>query len=365
MKILYLANFLEGTGWGQASLNNILALDSVGADLVLRPLSFNGAVRKVPDRIHELMARDISNIDVCIQHTLPTFYCYNGSYKNIGYYEAETNDYSSSMWPKHINLLDRAWVPTELNRKQAEVSGVSIPISVVNHCIDTDKYYNLVPSASVDELENSYNFCFVGELSKRKNIGAILRAFYSEFHPSENVGLFLKLNSPGLSDVQCMEKFTILDESIRRGMKYRQNYRAPSVITYFESYNNLLSIMSQCHCFVSASHGEAWCYPALEALALGLNVLYTADTGVEEFAMPPHSYAVKSHTVPCFGANETLPEIYSCRDSWQEIDVPSLMFGMRNMYEQRHNQDRKKIAQSISKFGYEEVGRQMLEALNA
>lgn len=363
-KILWISNYHESTGWGNVSLNNILALDSTGTDIVLRPISFGGPLKKLTPRILDLQERDISNVDVCIQHILPTSMVYNGSYgKNIAYYEAETSNYYDSMWTKYINLLDESWVPSLVNKNNAEWSGVTNPVKVVNHCIEWDRYQNFKPTAHVDELDGPYNFCFVGELAKRKNIAAIIRAFHTEFHPSENVGLFLKLNSPALNSDQCMDKFNQYHQVIKDGLKLRARYKDVSVITGHESYSNVLSMMKQCHCFVSASYGESWCQPALDALALGLNVIYTNGTGTQEFC-GPGTIAVKSNLSPCFGAIDTLPNLYSANDLWRDIDIMDLMYSMRNMYEQRNNQDRNKIAESVKYLDYKEVGKKMLEAIN-
>ena len=36
MKVLYFGHYKEGTGWAQAAIDYILALDSVGVDVVCR-----------------------------------------------------------------------------------------------------------------------------------------------------------------------------------------------------------------------------------------------------------------------------------------------------------------------------------------
>ena len=42
MKVLYISNYKDGTGWGNAATDYILAMDSVGIDVVCRSISFNG-----------------------------------------------------------------------------------------------------------------------------------------------------------------------------------------------------------------------------------------------------------------------------------------------------------------------------------
>ena len=53
MKVLYIGNYNDGTGWGNACLNNILALDRAGVDVVPRAITFNNSDTTVNTRIRE------------------------------------------------------------------------------------------------------------------------------------------------------------------------------------------------------------------------------------------------------------------------------------------------------------------------
>ena len=77
MKVLYIGNYRDGTGWGNACANNILALDSVGVNVVPRAITFNGSKQTQSQRIAELEEQSEAGADVCIQHTLPNLYSYN------------------------------------------------------------------------------------------------------------------------------------------------------------------------------------------------------------------------------------------------------------------------------------------------
>ena len=39
-KVLYIGHYKDGTGWGNAALNNILAMDAVGIDVVPRAITY-------------------------------------------------------------------------------------------------------------------------------------------------------------------------------------------------------------------------------------------------------------------------------------------------------------------------------------
>ena len=41
MKVLYIGCYRDHTGWGQAAIDYILSMDSVGIDVVCRPLKLN------------------------------------------------------------------------------------------------------------------------------------------------------------------------------------------------------------------------------------------------------------------------------------------------------------------------------------
>ena len=54
MKVLYIGCYREGTGWGQAAIDYILAMDSVGIDVVPRAVKLNNNQPELPQRILEL-----------------------------------------------------------------------------------------------------------------------------------------------------------------------------------------------------------------------------------------------------------------------------------------------------------------------
>ena len=170
MKVLYIGNYNDGTGWGNASLNNILALDSAGVNVVPRAITFNNSNKTSNQRVRELEGQSERGSDVCIQHTLPNLYHCNTSIKNIGIFYTETNTFSESMWPKYINLMDEAWVANSQMLKASTASGVKVPTKICPLPIHLEDYADVEDCASIGEFDGCFNFCFVGEFVKRKNI---------------------------------------------------------------------------------------------------------------------------------------------------------------------------------------------------
>ena len=63
MKVLYLGHYREFSGWAKAAIDQILALDSVGVDVVCRSIDLTNNLNKdLPDRIIELEEKSIGNI---------------------------------------------------------------------------------------------------------------------------------------------------------------------------------------------------------------------------------------------------------------------------------------------------------------
>ena len=92
MKALYIGHYKDGTGWGNAALNNILALNVAGVDVVPRPITYELEDKVNNEVIEKLEQKDPTNCDIVIQHTLPSNYCYDGRFKkNIGVLCAESS----------------------------------------------------------------------------------------------------------------------------------------------------------------------------------------------------------------------------------------------------------------------------------
>lgn len=361
MKVLYISNAQEITGWGDCSYLKIKGLVEAGVDVAFKGLHFGAPVRRC-SLLEELKEKSTKNCDVVIQHTLPHFYSRMKDVKHIGAYETEGSFYKS-MWYKYINLMDEVIVPSSSSETDSLVSGVNRPIKVIPHAIEFNKYQNIEKTATIDGLKNGFNFCFVGEFVKRKNLRALLTAFHLEFHPSENVNLFLKLHKSGVSNEECLNLYQILNHDVVTGLKIKG--RSSKIYTLCEHMrkNDLLSLMSQCHCFVNPSFGESWTIPALEAMALGLNVIYNKNIGTHDFANHKHCYPVISQPVNCFGAVDSLPNLYNGHDYWYNIDIVALRSALRDAYINRNNVDRESIKQQASLYDYKIIGEMLCNSI--
>lgn len=354
MKVLYIGNYRDASGWGAAAEANILALHSAGIDVVTRPVSFGNQKNPHPI-IVELENKKCKGADICVQHVLPEHYYYNSKIKNIGFYCYETNSLEFSGWKPRLEMMDQLWVMSTEDEVTANSSGL-YNTELVKFSIDPNKYDPTMNVVDIKELaQNQYNFVFVGDWNKRKDLLSLLRAYYTEFHPSEPVGLLIKLSS--VDQKKCLEEFHKLNEYVKSGLKIRKNYQEISVICGDMQFDHYISALNQCDCFVCPSHGESCCIPAVEAQALGLSVIATQGIGLETYLM--HGFIVQSTTDDCFGMESSLPEIQTAREQWKQINVSQLRMAMRSFYQ---NESVNKIEQSKkykTEFSHQSIGEEL------
>jgi|TARA_R110000824_G_scaffold126068_1_gene285430 glycosyltransferase involved in cell wall biosynthesis len=359
MKILYIGNYRDGTGWGNAGLNNILALHSAGVDVVPRAITFEAADKDYPEEIKTLEKKSTDGCDVCIQHTLPHLYSYDSRYKNIGYLAVETSNFTDTGWQHYANLMDEIWVPSEAAESACISSGVTKPIKIAPHSLDMTKYKAVNGGNQIKEMQSTFNFVFIGEFVERKNLKALIQAFHMEFDTHEPVNLFIKTSKTSIENIQRYAK------EIKNGLKIRTKYKEEIIVAGRLEDVDYISVLGQCHCFVMPSRGEAFCIPALEAMALNIPVIHTANTGMDDFCI---GEAVPSSPTPCLGAMSTLSNLDTAKSDWREINIRELCAAMRRAYQNWHS-DTGKIQKGQVKavaetYDHKSIGHEMKELLN-
>lgn len=323
MKVLYIGHYKDGTGWGNAALNNILALNSAGVDVVPRAITYEEKDKVKNETIEKLEQKTQSDCTVVIQHTLPSNYCYDGRFdKNIGVLCAESSNFNQTDWARNCNMMDEIWVPNEVTRKICLKSGVTVPVKLAKYSLDISQYE---PSKKVciQEMRDNFVFGFVGEFIERKNIQALIRAFHMTFDARDDVKLFIKTSKRSVPEVQEYCKH------IKKGLKLPKFFSEEIIICGSVPQKEYVDIISQIDCFVMPSRGESFCIPSLEVLAMGIPSIWTEDIGMDHVIGLP----VPSRDVPCFGAIETLEDIDTAMSTWKEIDIIKLSDSMRRMYE--------------------------------
>lgn len=360
MKVLFIGNYRNYSGWGDAAYNKILSMYSAGIDLYLNNLDFNQGYRQC-QLLDELERKKTNKFDYIIQYTLPELYHYESNGKVIGNYECEAT-FTTSGWHKHINMLDEAWVSCEESAFQSRVSGVDKPIHIIPNAVNLEAIRTNPIAAEIGELQGGYNFLFVGELTKRKNVRALLEAFHLEFHPDENVNLFLKLNKTGHSSSDTYNVFQSLNENVKNSLRIRKHYKEVICKTDYVPTQHLWAMMQNCHCFVCPSFGEGWCIPAIESQAMGLQMVYNEKTAVRDYA---HKQQVSfaAYKSPCIGVVDGKENLYNAYEYWSDFKIENLMQSMRYAYETRNTFNKEAVIEHTKQWSIENVGQKIKEQL--
>jgi glycosyltransferase involved in cell wall biosynthesis len=378
MKVLYIGHYRDVSGWARAASDYILAMDSVGIDIVCRPIKLNASVAPIHPRIEELESKSSKGCDICIQHVLPHHMDYNGSFKkNIALYATETSDMLMSGWPAKINQLDEAWVINNSMVDSSKKSNIDIPIKVIPHAADISRFEADIEPLDLGSYNSDFLFYFVGDADSRKNLPSLLKAFHLEFFPNEAASLVIKTNKYGMESQELTKQMETLCSNIKNGLKLYGNipsYKQEIIITGYMDEEQLVSLHKRCDCYLCPSYGEAWCIPAFDAMGFGNIPICSNTGGMKDFVVDEESgFLIEGSMSPVFGMNDTFQDIFTGREDWFDIDIRSLQSSMRKVFEMWKNNDEQyqkiktNAQQRAHKYSYESVGnliKQELENAN-
>lgn len=328
MKVLWIGNPLDGTGWSQACINYVLSLDSVGVDVVLRSIKLNNNTVKVPQRIKELLAKDSKGCDICVQQVLPHMMDYNGRFKkNIGLLFSEMSNFSNNIWVDKLNLMNEVWVPSDSCIRDCCESGVNSTIRKIQHPHDISKYSQSYEPFS---LGSGFKFYFIGEFNRRKNISALIKAFNIAFSRDDDVELIIKTNvSPDV--------FNKFSTEIKSGLRLYDSinkYKQEILINEYFTDEEIMRLHASCDCFVMPSYGEGWNIPAFDAMAMGKTPIVTEGTGMDEYISNKFTgFTVRSIDEASFGMMDSLPLLHTAVERCKSVSTLTLAKTMRLVYE--------------------------------
>lgn len=372
MKILLIAHYRDGTGYGSASKEMALAMDRVGLDVVLRPLKLNNWQEKLPPRIVELENKSAQGADVVITHSLPSFFDYDGRVKNIGYFDSETTNFHDSGWSDKLNIMDEVWVVNLISAGACRDSGVAKPSKVIPHAVNTAKFeqsWKTLPIIEELRTESDFIFYTIGEFNRRKNYGALLRAFHSEFRPEEPVQLVVKAHKPGSSTEDFRQEWDNFNRVVTEGVGIFRNpsyYKQPLLLPERMTEEEINRLHSSCDCFVQPSRGEAASLPALDAVGFGKTPIVTSWGGYLDYVSNDTGFLVDCTLDSCFGGNH-LPGLYTANEQWASVDIGHLRRCMRLVYEDNKLRCKKSEEglKRIYDFSYESIGNIIKNALES
>lgn len=366
MKILYLGHYKEGSGWSNAAINNILALDSIGLDVVCKNISLTGKNNIVPDRIYELESKSSKDSDYCIQHLLPHHLVGSSLFKkNVAYCPAESIHTQKNVWHSCMELMDEVWVANN-DQKENVTQFINKKVEVIPHTFNCSDYENerkqIFPSGC-------FRFYNISDLNQRKNIASIIRCFYHCFDINDRVELVIKSKKHGLSKQALTSGLKNLLDTIKSEMRKHQNHKHyPSVRLVCDeiSYDQILDLHASCDCYMGISHGEGWSIPSFEAMAFGNTPICSNEGGPSEFIDANEKDTgtlINGVYDICNQQDSAFDHIFTGREMWFNPSDKETCDAMKYYYNNQDKKNSKKGLIQAKKFDYHTVGNLIKEKL--
>lgn len=364
MKIVYISNYRDGTGWSKAGLGHIMALHSIGADVYPRFIKFNNYYDPdVPEVVQELEHKKCDKPDVIVQHVLPHLFV-KSEFKSVLHFAFETHSFNKSGWDRYIKLADSVWATNK--RARLDLQTNHDHVSYVPHAFDTEVYKKKYAPIDRPGIRNKCVFYYIGEVTHKKNIAGILTAFHSVFRASDPVELVLKVSSPGRSESEVFELVHQIDSQCKQNLRifdHPNRFKKPKVITERMSDQDIMQLHATCHVFVTSSYGEGCCIPAFDAVAMGNRAIVPKSMGFNDYCNCHNATRIETVKTVCSGAHDALANLFTGLDTWDQVSLSSMAESMR-YHADTHTTEKKQDWTHIQRFSYEHVGAAMLEELS-
>jgi len=374
-KILYIAPLLDFSGYATAARNYVRALDSVGCDIVTRPLRYDGGSAILSDREKHLADKDTSNVDIILAHTTPNEMGRKDGCFNACYFAWET-DRVPQEWVRQLNQMDLIMVPCDDNVIACTVAGVKPPVVKVPHTFSEEQYKKPVQPYDMPGFEEHFKILSICQISKKKGVDSLLFSYLNEFTANDNVVLVLKVYfGPNDGD---NERNSLINQinGIKSALRLQSGaYPKIKLIHGVTGEDSIAKLYKTCDLYALPSRGEGFSITHFDALGYGLPAIGLNCGGTKEFLTNDAGWLVDYTMTPCHSMPHPHPFMYTAADNWAEPDILSLRGALRSAYNEwsisklvggEDSPWRRKINTAIStpsKYNYDYIGNLMKETI--
>ena len=298
MRVLLRAPLLTSSGYGVHSRQIFEAIESIpNIDLEVECLNWGKTPWLLNGETNDGLVGRIMNCskalnppyDLTIQVQLPDEWNPALGKKNIGISAVVETDKCSPKWIEACNKMDVIVVPSSFTKNVLNNSGiVTTPIKVIPEWFNQ---YIVNDDLKIDnnlKFKTENNFLIVGQLGAmkaeddRKNIFQTIKWVVENFKNRDDVGVVIKTN---------MGKNTSIDKKITLNVlnQMKQHFSKSKVKIYLlhgtMSDQEIAALYrhKKIKCLVSATRGEGYGLPLIEAAASGLPVIATNWSGHLDF----------------------------------------------------------------------------------
>ena len=274
-----------------------------------------------------------------------------GRYR-IGYTVLEVDGFPQE-WVRQSNTMDELWVPSSFNRDGMLHSGVAKPVHVMPLGVDADHFNTSI--RGVPNPNGDFVFLANFEWNERKAPPLLLTVFNQTFRASEPVLLVCKvLNRNRERDVTAeVRALGLRPAGGRIAFLLNREYSYPEMGMLYRSADG----------YVSASRGEGWDMPLMEAMACGLPAIATDWGAHREYVHDGIAYPLRIRgLVPAVSSNP-------CYEGfrWADPDPEHLAHLFRHVFEHREEaagKGRRAAAEMAARWTWDRAARRIAERLD-
>ena len=375
MKVILRAPLLTNSGYGVHSRQLFSWLsEKKDIDLTVECLQWgrtswildsnqeNGIYEKIMN--HSKPIEKPGSYDMSFQVQLPDEWDTKLAKKNIGVTAVVETDKCSQEWVEACNKMDAVIVPSTFTKNVLKRSGsLTTKVCVIQEWFNRDILNNsLVAKTQNDErfskIKKDFNILVVGTLTSsialddRKNLDNTIKWLCEEFKDKEDVGIVLKTS---------FGKGTSSDKKMC--IDYLKNtlskYRAGQFPSFYFLHGNMkkeemaaLMRHNKIKLYASATRGEGYGLPLIEAAVAGVPIVATNWSGHLEF-LQKENFGTVDYNLVTIQKSKIDGRIFKEGFKWADPLETSFKREVRKVYDNYDSaKDRAKLMKKHIQFNY-------------
>lgn len=283
--------------------------------------------------------------DMSFQVQLPDEWDPNAAKYNVGITALVETDRCNPEWVKCCNQMDHIVVPSTFTKNVLKRSGIVMkPVSVVPEWYNADimsrsKCDRVLSDDRFDVIEKPFNILIVGTLtsqdplSDRKNLVNTIKWALEEFKEEKDVGVILK-TSFGKGTTADKKMCKVFLRKLKSDLGYKKEEKLLHLLHGNMSAEEVAALYNhtKIKMYATATRGEGYGLPLIEAAVAGLPIVATNWSGHLEFLDREHFGAVDYDLVE-INENRVDDRIFKPGFRWANPSEHSFKSEIRKVYD--------------------------------
>lgn len=279
----------DPSGYGNEARSFVLSLDDQAMSPSLRAAGHHSAAFReavggeIRARLDAMLTRPIEPGFVGVIHMPPSFMQrVPGADYLIGRTMFETDGLSPEL-VERCNLMDELWVPSAFNAETFRRAGVRAHLVCMPGAIDSTRFRPGHDPYPIPGVRGTV-FLSTIEWKPRKGWQTLLAAWADAFDHTDDVTLVFRASVPGRTESDCAPEIVGQIDAWLADRGRTRAELAPIVVLGRQVADaDVPRLYAAASVYVTASSGEGWGYPYMEAMASGLLTIGTRWSGNLEF----------------------------------------------------------------------------------